>query len=114
MCTRAWSIVGRHHRLVYELIAVCGMTRPADVYAAARISARTGQLSIAALASVGLIAREGTTVIAEPTTLDEIAAAHRLDEVLTDRIARYRRERAQWHAWLALQDSLRGITRGER
>lgn len=105
----AWSIIGRHHRLVYELIAVCGMTRPADVYAAARISARTGQLSIAALASVGLIAREGTTVIAGATTLDDIAAAHQLDEVLADRITRYRQERAQWHAWLALQDSLRAL-----
>ncbi|MDV3130364.1 MULTISPECIES: hypothetical protein [Mycobacteriaceae] len=112
----AWSILGRHHRAVYELIAHTGMRRPADVYAAARISARTGQLSIAALAAAGLITREGRTVVPGPTTLDDIAAAHRLDEVQADRIARYRRERAAWHAWLALQDALKGITpeAGER
>lgn len=106
----AWSILGRHHRAVYELITQTGMTRPADVYAAARISARTGQLSIAVLAAAGLITREGRTVVPGPTTLDDIAAAHRLDEVQADRIARYRRERAAWHAWLAHQDALKGIT----
>ncbi|WP_137145763.1 hypothetical protein [Mycolicibacterium sp. CR10] len=106
----AWSILGRHHRAVYELIIHTGMTRPADVYAAARISARTGQLSIAALAAAGLITREGRTVMPGPTTLDDIAAAHRLDEVQADRIARYRRERAAWHEWLALQDAAKGIT----
>ncbi len=106
----AWSILGRHHRAVYELITQTGMTRPADVYAAARISARTGQLSIAALAAAGLITREGRTVMPGPTTLDDIAAAHRLDEVQADRIERYRRERAAWHAWLAHQDALKAIT----
>ena len=45
-----------------------------------------------------------------PTTLDDIAAAHRLDEVQADRIERYRRERAAWHAWLAHQDALKAIT----
>ncbi|MEW5813703.1 MAG: hypothetical protein AB1925_30130 [Actinomycetota bacterium] len=106
----AWSILGRHHRAVYELITQTGMTRTADVYAAARISARTGQLSIAALAAAGLIAREGRTVVPGPTTLDDIAAAHRLDEVQADRIERYRRERAAWHEWLAHQDALKAIT----
>ncbi|MCV7298046.1 hypothetical protein H7J93_00135 [Mycobacterium barrassiae] len=106
----AWSILGRHHRAVYELITQTGMTRTADVYAAARISARTGQLSIAALAAAGLITREGRTVMPGPTTLDAIAAAHRLDEVQADRIERYRRERAAWHAWLAHQDALKAIT----
>ncbi|MBW6608175.1 hypothetical protein KXT90_24710, partial [Salmonella enterica subsp. enterica serovar Weltevreden] len=80
-----------------------------DVYAAARISARTGQLSIAVLAASGLITREGRTVVPGPTTLDDIAAAHRLDEIQADRIARYRQERVAWHAWLAHQDALKGI-----
>lgn len=112
----AWSILGRHNRLVYELITHTGMTRPADVYAAARISARTGQLCIAALAGAGLIRREGRRVGPGSTTLDDIAAAHHLDEVQADLIARYRRERAAWHAWLALQDAMRGTTpdTGER
>lgn len=106
----AWSIIGRHHRLVYELITHAGMTRPADIYAAARLSARTGQLSISALAASGLITRAGRTVAAGSTTLDDIAAAHHLDETQAERIARYRQERAVWHAWLALQDQLKGIT----
>ncbi|KMO83669.1 hypothetical protein MCHLDSM_00321 [Mycolicibacterium chlorophenolicum] len=112
----AWSIIGRHHRLVYELIVNAGMTRPADIYAAARVSSRTGQLSIAALRTAGLINRAGATVGPGSTTLDDIALGHHLDEAQADRIARYRRERAAWHAWLALQDELKGITpaTGER
>lgn len=106
----AWSIIGRHHRLVYDLITHTGMTTPADIYAAARISARTGQVSIAALAGAGLITRTGHTVGPGPTTLDDIATAHHLDDVQAERIARYRRERAAWHTWLALHDQLRGIT----
>lgn len=39
-----------------------------------------------------------------------IVAAHHLDEVHADRIARYRRGRAVRHAWLALQDERKGIT----
>lgn len=105
----AWSIIGRHHRLVYELITTAGMTRPADIYAAAHISERTGQLSIATLASAGLITRTGHRVAAGPTSLDDISTAHHLDDVQADRIARYRRERAAWHAWLALQDQLKGM-----
>lgn len=104
----AWSIIGRHHRLIYELITNTGMTGPADIYAASRVSARTGQLSIAALAAAGLITRTGRTVGPGLTTLDDIAAAHHLDEAQADRIARYRRD--GWHAWLALQDQLKGIT----
>ncbi|MDQ1249436.1 MAG: hypothetical protein QG597_3811 [Actinomycetota bacterium] len=105
----AWSVLGRSHRAVYDLITQAGMTRPADIYAAARISARSGQITLAALAGAGLITRLGRTVNPGPVTLDDIAAAHRLHEVQADRIARYRRERAAWHTWLALQDQLRRI-----
>lgn len=105
----AWSILGRHHRLVYELITNTGMRRPAEIYEAARISPRVGQVAIAALARCGLITRVGHTVEPGATTLDDIAAAHQLGEVMADRIDRYRRERAAWHAWLALQDQLKGI-----
>lgn len=106
----AWSVLGRQHRAIYELIAYTGLTRPGDIYAAAKVSARTGQLSIAALSTAGLITRAGHTVTAGATTLDDIADAHRLDEVQAERIARYRGERAAWHAWLALREQLRGIT----
>lgn len=105
----AWSVVGRHHRLVHDLIVHTGMTRPADIYAAARVSARTGQISIAALATAGLVTRTGRAVGPGPVTLDDIAAAHHLDEAMEERIARFRRERAAWHDWLALQDQLRGV-----
>ena len=105
----AWSVLGRQHRLVHDLIVHTGMTRPGDIYAAARVSARTGQLSLAALATAGLITRTGRSVHPGPVTLDDIAAAHHLDETLAERIARFRRERAAWHDWLALQDQLRGL-----
>lgn len=105
----AWSVLGRQHRLVHDLIVHTGMTRPADVYAAARVSVRTGQLSITALVTAGLVVRAGRSVGPGPVTLDDIAAAHHLDEVLEERIARFRRERAAWHDWLALQDQLRGL-----
>lgn len=105
----AWSVIGRHHRAVFELVVHAGLTVPADVYAAARLSARAGQLSLSALATFGLICRSGRTVMPGAVTLDDIAAAHHLDDVQAERIARYRRERAAWHAWLALQDQLKGI-----
>lgn len=102
-----WSIIGRQHRLIYELISETGLTRPADIYAAARVSPRSGQLTIAALATAGLITRTGRTIGVGAVSLDDIAAAHRLDETMAERIDRFRRERAAWHAWLALQDELR-------
>lgn len=105
----AWSILGRQHRLIYELVTNIGLTSPADIYAAARVSPRTGQLSIATLGAAGLLVRVGRAVSPGPTTLTDIAAAHRLDEVQAERIARFRRERAAWHAWLALQEQLREI-----
>lgn len=105
----AWSVLGRHHRVVHDLIVHTGMTRPGDIYAAARVSARTGQLSLAALAAAGLIIRTGRSVSPGSVTLNDIAAAHQLHEALEQRIARFRRERAAWHEWLALQDQLRGV-----
>ena len=75
----AWSVLGRQHRAMYDLIAHAGMTRPADIYAAARVSTRSGQLTLSALATAGLIARVGRTVAIGPVSLDDIAAAHHLD-----------------------------------
>ena len=51
---------------------------------------------------MGLLTRTGRgTVAAGPATLDGIAAAHDTEGLRADRIARYRAERDQWHAWLA-------------
>ncbi|WP_157680098.1 hypothetical protein [Mycobacterium dioxanotrophicus] len=86
-----------------------GLTSPADIYAGARLSARAGQLTLSTLATFGLVSRSGRTVALGTVTLDDVAAAHHLDDVQADRIARYRRERAAWHDWLALQDKLKGI-----
>lgn len=105
----AWSVLGRQHRLIYELIAQTGLCRPADIYAAARVSARTGQLTLAALATAGLVTRTGRTVAVGSVSLDDIAAAHHLHESFAERVERFRRERAAWHAWLALQEELRGL-----
>lgn len=105
----AWSVIGRHHRATFELIVNAGLTTPADIYAGARLSARVGQLSLSVLARIGLISRSGRTVAPGTVTLDDIAAAHHLEDAKAERIARYRRERAAWHVWLALQDQLKGI-----
>mgnify|MGYP000904257684 FL=1 len=109
----AWSILGRQHRFIHELITETGLTRPADIYAAARVSARSGQLTLAALTTAGLITRVGRFVGPGSVSLDDIAAAHHLDETMAERIARFRRERAAWHDWLALQDELRGLAAPE-
>jgi hypothetical protein len=37
-------------------------------------------------------------------TLDDIAAAHHLDEQRSQRIQRHQRERASWHTWLLSRD----------
>lgn len=106
----AWSVLGRQHRAVYDLVAHAGMTRPADIYAAAKVSPRSGQITLSALVTSGLVVRQGRTVALGSVSLDDIAAAHHLDETLAERIARFRRERAAWHDWLDLQEQLRSLT----
>ncbi|GAA2436752.1 hypothetical protein [Mycolicibacterium llatzerense] len=97
----AWSIAGHARRRIYELVAHYGLTRRADIYAAAAVSATAGDEAMTALQIVGLITRTGHgTVAAGPTTLDALAAAHDTQTTRDDRIARYRDERAQWRSWL--------------
>lgn len=105
-----WGVLGRHHRLIYELIIHTGLSVPADVYAAAHVSPRSGQLSVATLVTAGLITRVRGRLRPGPVTLDDLAASHRLADTQAERIARYRRERAVWHDWLALHERL--ITAG--
>lgn len=98
----AWAVVGHHLRRIYELVARHGLTTRADLYAAGAVSASAGDEAVAALEIVGLLTRTGRgTVAAGPATLDGIAAAHDTEGLRADRIARYRAERDQWHAWLA-------------
>lgn len=100
----AWKAVGHRHRRIYELIVHHGLTSPGDIFAAAHTSASTGYTTLAALHTAGLISRGRGHVSPGPVTLDEIAQAHRLDEVRAQRIQRHQRERALWHDWLALRD----------
>ncbi|ORV09681.1 hypothetical protein [Mycolicibacterium fallax] len=103
----AWSVLGRHNRAVHDAIVLHGLTDPRDVYAAARVEQRSGQLAVADLQTAGLITRRGRQLAPGPITLDDIAAAHHLDEDLAARIHRHRAERADWHEWLAVRHQLR-------
>ena len=105
----AWHVLGHQHRRIYELIAHFGLTNKADIYAAARVSKSSGNATILELTVAGLITstRRGTVEIGT-TSLNDIAAAHRLDDITQSRIAEYRAEREQWHTWLERRDTLMG------
>ena len=103
----AWKVVGHRHRRIYELIAHRGLTTPADIFAAAHVATSTGYTTLAALSTAGLIHRSRGTVTIGRVALADIAAAHHLDEQRNERIARHQRQRADWHTWLALRESLR-------
>lgn len=104
----AWSVVGHRLRRIYELVAAHGLTRKADIYAAAALPRATGDAMILDLEIAGLLVRTGHgTVGTGPRTLDDIAEQHHLDATRQDRIHRHREERAAWRAWLAERDRLR-------
>lgn len=103
----AWKVIGHRHRRVYQLIVHHRLTTPADIFAAAHIGSSSGYSTLAALATAGLITRAHGTVAPGPTSLDQIAAAHRLDERRAHRINRHQRERAAWHAWLQTREDAR-------
>lgn len=104
----AWSVLGHHHRRIYELVAHHGLTSRADLYAAAAVSASAGDTAVTSLEIVGLLTRTGRGTVSTGTTiLDDVAAAHDTDGSREDRITRYKAERDQWHAWLADRDAAR-------
>lgn len=105
----AWRVLGLHCRAVYELIQA-GITRPADLAAAAHISARTAYDVLASLAHAGLITRSRGAVALGAVTLDDIAAAHGLPAARAERLVRYQRERVEWRAWLDMRHGLADIT----
>lgn len=97
----AWSVLGHHRRRVYELVAYFGLTAAADVYAAAKVSTSTGDATVAALSTAGLLVRTGPGQIAVGArTLDDIADDHHTDDKLAERVVIYQAEREVWHAWL--------------
>jgi hypothetical protein len=104
----AWFVLGHHHRRAYELIAHHGLTRKDSLCAAARVSTSTLNATISTLATAGLLTSTGRGSIAVgPVSLDDIAAAHHLDDVRHARIAEYRAERQLWRAWLHAREAQR-------
>jgi hypothetical protein len=105
----AWFVLGHHHRRAYELITHHGLTRKDSLRAAARISTSTLNTTISVLATAGLLTCTGRgTVGAGSVGLDDIAAAHHLDEIRQARIAEYRAERDLWRAWLQARETQHG------
>nr|VTP04715.1 hypothetical protein BIN_B_05668 [Mycobacterium riyadhense] len=102
----AWKVIGHRHRRIYELIAYQRMTKPDEIFAAARSSISTGYTSLAALATAGLINQRRGHVSIGPVTLDDIATAHHIEEQRAHRISRHQRERAVWHQWLSVREGL--------
>ena len=103
----AWKVVGHEHRRRYEVIVHEPLERPQDAFAAAHVSTSSGYATLAALATAGLITRTRGHLGPGPVTLDDIAAAHHLDDQRAQRIARHQRERADWHTWLTMREELR-------
>lgn len=102
----AWTVIGHRHRRIYELIVYQDLQRPRDVFAAAHSNTTAGYDSVAALRIAGLITHERGHLRAGPAGLDDIAAAHHLDEERSQRIQRHQRERASWHSWLDGRDEI--------
>lgn len=97
----AWSVLGHHLRRVYELVAYHGLTRKADVYAAAAVPRATGDAMVTDLEIAGLLQKSGWgSVAVGPVTLDAIAQRQHLDEIREIRLERHRAERAAWRSWL--------------
>ncbi|WP_054586248.1 hypothetical protein [Mycobacterium intracellulare] len=103
----AWKILGLRHRRIYELIVHRHLEKPADLFAAAHVGTSSGYTTLTALATAGLITRRRGHVSLGPVSLDDIAAAHHLDEQRADRIERHQRERVGWHEWLQARDDER-------
>ena len=98
-----WRLVGLHLKQAYELIVYGGLRTPADVFAATQLGASAGAETLGSLAALGLIRRSYGLCEPGTLTLDDVSAAHGLDEIRLDTIERHRRERGEWHAWLELK-----------
>lgn len=106
----AWSILGNHHRRLYEVIVHQGLTKPADALAAAYMSRSAGYNTIATLAIAGLIIHSRGTISPGSTSLDDIARAHALHHARSERIARHRQQRKIWICWLTARFGTSSLT----
>lgn len=106
----AWIVVGHHLRRIYELVVHHGVTARVDLYAAAALPRSTADSMIADLQVCGLIATTGRGAVGPGSVaLDDIAAAHRLQQSREERLAKHREERAAWRSWLFDRDRRRDV-----
>ena len=102
----AWKVIEHRHRRLYELVVHRQLDTPRELFAAAHVATSTGYDTLAALTTAGLISRSHGHLSAGPVTLDDIAAAHHLDQERAQRIQRHQRERDTWHTWLTARDHI--------
>ncbi len=102
----AWRVLGLSKRLIYDLVAYGGLSRPADIFAAAHIGTRAGYDALAALKQAGLLRGGRGEVALGDTTLDDIAHHHGLHFERAERVAHYRIERRDWRRWLDIRYGL--------
>ncbi|WP_280249225.1 hypothetical protein [Nocardia abscessus] len=96
----AWSVLGLHCRHVYELVTRDGLSTPAEVFAAARISSSAGYNALAVLTTAGLVTHTHGRLQPGTTSLADIAHAHGLHHRRIERLARHHQHRATWRHWL--------------
>lgn len=105
----AWSVLGLHCRCLYELVTREGLTTPADVFAAARISSSAGYNTLAILTTAGLITHTHGRLQPGTTSLDDIAHAHGLHHRRIERLARHHQHRATWRHSLHQHTGREGV-----
>ena len=105
----AWKVIGHQHRRIYELIVHRGLTNPHDICAAAHVSTSTGYTSLAALATAGLIRRGRGAVASGQSASTSSPPPTTSTTTAPNGSARHQRQRATWHAWLAIRDAVRDL-----
>jgi hypothetical protein len=104
----AWIVLGHHLRRIYELVAYHGLTRKADIYAAAAVPRATGDAMVIDLEVAGLLRRAGRGCVARgPMELDMIAHGHHLAAYKAERLERHQAEREAWKNWLIEREQAR-------
>lgn len=104
----AWIVLGHHLRRVYELVAYHGLTKKADIYAAAALPRPTGDAMVIDLEVAGLLTRTGRGTVARGSVkLETIAQNHGLGEYRALRIERHRAQREAWKDWLVERERAR-------
>lgn len=107
---QSWGVLGHHLRRIYELVAHHGLTRKADIYAAAAVPRASGDAMVTDLEIAGLLTKTGWgTVASGPVSLETISERQHLEEARQARLQRHRDERAAWRRWLDDADSRRGV-----